>query len=322
VRRSARNADTQVDVAAVAAFEICEARECPVVGGGWYQALGFANAESDAEGLSSCYVLEGCVGELGQDMTCSSVGTTTPEVHDCEGYRLPTEAEWEYATRAGTTTAFYSGAITARAQTSTSGPDPNLEQIGWYCHNSAGRPHPVGGKEPNAFGPYDVAGNAEECVSDRYTAEGYGAGPLSDSGATLDPKGPRVTRGDALFLGSEAATSSRRTSTGPRARHRQGLAPRPHPRSVTPSSLRALQDGEIVCSGFRVARADFDLGRVGSCWAPSHATTATNPDTYLTTPASSTPSLDPLVSRALKATPRMLACAEREAGRAARFEDA
>jgi formylglycine-generating enzyme required for sulfatase activity len=210
-------------VAAVAGFEICEESECPVVSVGWYEALAFANAASDAEGLPRCYVLERCVGELGSGMTCSAVRTTTPELHDCEGYRLPTEAEWEYAARAGTTTAFYSGEITAREQTSTCGPDENLERIGWYCHNSAGRPHPVGGKEPNAFGLYDVAGNAEEWVSDPYTAEGYGAGPLSDPGATLDTAGPRVTRGGAFFLWSEAAKSSRRSSSGPEPGVAKGL---------------------------------------------------------------------------------------------------
>lgn len=210
-------------VPAFEGFENCEESECPVVWVGWHEALAFANAVSDAEGLSRCYVLDGCVGELGSGMTCSAVGTTTPEVYDCEGYRLPTEAEWEYAARAGTTTAFYSGEITARAQTSICGPDENLERIGWYCHNSAIRPHPVGGKEPNAFGLYDVAGNAAEWVSDRYTPAGYGAGPLSDPGATLDATGRRVSRGGAFYLWSEAAKSSRRSQSGPQPGVAKGL---------------------------------------------------------------------------------------------------
>ena len=75
------------------------------------------------------------------------------------GYRLPTEAEWEFAYRAGTTTAFYNGPIT-----STSAIDPNLNVIGWYNQNSGGRTHPVARKEPNSWGLFDMAGNVPEAV--------------------------------------------------------------------------------------------------------------------------------------------------------------
>jgi formylglycine-generating enzyme required for sulfatase activity len=78
---------------------------------------------------------------------------------DCTGYRLPSEPEWEYAYRAGTTTAFYNGPITA-----PNGNDPNLNLIGWYDQNSGGKTHPVGQKDPNAWGLYDMAGNVAEIV--------------------------------------------------------------------------------------------------------------------------------------------------------------
>jgi formylglycine-generating enzyme required for sulfatase activity len=87
-------------------------------------------------------------------------------------YRLPTEAEWEYAARSGTT-----------------GTPGSLDEIAWYADNSGDETHPVGQKKPNAWGLYDMFGNVREWVEDNYTRDYYSNSPLAD------PAGPPPGRG-------------------------------------------------------------------------------------------------------------------------------
>jgi formylglycine-generating enzyme required for sulfatase activity len=140
-------------------------------------------------------------------------------------YRLPTEAEWEYACRAGSSTSFANGPITDLY----CGYDPNLTAMGWYCNNStvtyggcenissylgpacAGT-NPVAQKRPNTWGLYDMHGNVQEWCSDRYIA--YTADsvvdPTGDSTSTA-----RIYRGGCWHDFAQNCTSTVRHSSCP-----------------------------------------------------------------------------------------------------------
>lgn len=117
----------------------------PVESVSWWDAVRFCNALSRAEGLTPVYRLDDDAEDVAWDTSA-------------DGYRLPTEAEWEYACRAGTSGPRY-------------GP---LDEIAWHRRNSRERIRDVGGRRPNAWGLHDMLGNVWEWCWDRYDPEVYG----------------------------------------------------------------------------------------------------------------------------------------------------
>jgi len=123
-------------------------------------------------------------------------------------YRLPTEAEWEYACRAGSKTAVANGGISELE----CGHDSNLDAMGWYCGNARKKTHPVAQKNPNAWGLYDMHGNVFEWCQDRY-GDYY-------SISVTDPTGPmgglyRVYRGGGWNFGAKLCRSADRLKFTP-----------------------------------------------------------------------------------------------------------
>jgi formylglycine-generating enzyme required for sulfatase activity len=182
-----------------------EGEERPVENITWWEAIDFCNRLSVRHGLRPCYSVR---------------GDTVVWDRTANGYRLPTEAEWEYACRAGSTTDTYLGDL----QQPWGGCDteePLLERIAWYCRNSDDRTHPVGQKEPNAFGLYDMLGNVAEWVWDWYSSTAY------QMHEEADPAGPAVGR-DRVVRGGAWQTGS----FGTRAAARFGYSPWHHSAAV------------------------------------------------------------------------------------------
>ncbi|MDY6988014.1 MAG: formylglycine-generating enzyme family protein [Thermodesulfobacteriota bacterium] len=126
-------------------------------------------------------------------------------------YRLPAEAEWEYACRAGSQRAFATGRILETG----CGHVPYLDAVGWYCGNSGKRPHPAARKSPNAFGLYDMHGNMWEWCEDWYG--------IYPSGHVTDPTGPpsgsgRVLRGGGWHEDAEDCRSAIRVGRSPESK--------------------------------------------------------------------------------------------------------
>lgn len=137
------------------------------------------------------------------------------EIDDLGYYRLPTEAEWEYACRAGSDTAFTNGHM-VQVDCEI---DPTLDKMGWYCGNSATsqqkgdyKTYKVASKSPNAWGLYDMHGNVSEWVADHYG--------LYPQGAVTDPTGPekgerRVYRGGSFYYEAWNCRSANRNKDWP-----------------------------------------------------------------------------------------------------------
>lgn len=177
--------------------------DCPVQSVSWLDALLFCNWLSVGEGREPCYVRDS------EKETVKTSSGVTLEVEgwqcrfDADGYRLPTEAEWEYACRAGTTTSYACG-----------DDESCLLDYGWFYANSRSRSWPGATKLPNGWGIFDMHGNVFEWCWDRYGEDYYSKGPHEDPlGPTAGPY--RVARGAAWRYYGTACRSGRRFADVP-----------------------------------------------------------------------------------------------------------
>lgn len=168
----------------------------------WYNVMGYNPAKFKSDK----------VGEDSRNFPVESVSWDDVQefiarlsAKDGKQYRLPTEAEWEFACRSG-----------GKDQKFCGGND--LSGLAWYDANSDKRTHRVGSKKPNLLGLYDMSGNVREWVSDWYGADYYGASPEND------PKGPlggsaRVNRGGAWRFEESSARATTRIDHSPDTRY-------------------------------------------------------------------------------------------------------
>ena len=172
----------------------------PVENVSWNDAVDFCNKLSMRGGLTPVY---------------ARTGTTVTANWNANGYRLPTEAEWEYACRADTAWQWIFGDVLIYSSIIGGGTYANIDNYVWCLGNAAGKTHQVGLKLPNAFGLYDMHGNVFEWCWDWFDAAYYG-----ESGNTNNPKGPdegtyRVRRGGGWASSTNDTRSAYRSYSTP-----------------------------------------------------------------------------------------------------------
>ena len=164
----------------------------PVESVTWYDAVEYCNRLSKKEGLTPCY------SGSGDNITCN---------WNANGYRLPTEAEWEYAAKGGINKDDYK----------YSGSN-NFDEVAWYYENSGVMTHDVGTKKANSLGIYDMSGNVWEWCWDWFDEDYYSRSPRNNpTGAASGSS--RVFRGGGCGSDADRASVSGRGINRPSHRH-------------------------------------------------------------------------------------------------------
>jgi formylglycine-generating enzyme required for sulfatase activity len=154
----------------------------PVINVSWNEAIKYCNWLSKKEGLTAAYDNDGNMLDKN--------GNKTSDITEVEGYRLPSEAEWEYAARGGNKSKGY-----------TYSGSNNLLEVGWYDDNSEGKTHEVGQKKTNELGLYDMSGNVWEWCLDGYAGNYYGK-RTKENPVNLNNTSYRVFRGGSWYYDS------------------------------------------------------------------------------------------------------------------------